>query len=221
MDADTSQPNELNADSLIRDGAIDFPVVGIGASAGGLQALQHFFTQMPTDTGMAFVAILHLSPSYESNMASLLQKTTTMRVTQVNEATTILPNNVYVIPPTHQLVMVDSTVRLDVQEEPRGRRAPIDVFFRTLAETQGRRAAAIVLSGSGADGAVGIKRIKEMGGVTLAQDPQEVVHSNPARPPRVATGGNQVGWAICAGQSRSAANQRAELGARLHTRHFL
>lgn len=148
MEADTPQPNELNTDSLMRESAVDFPVVGIGASAGGLQALQQFFSQMPSDSGMAFVVILHLSPVYESNLASLLQKITTMPVSQVTEPTLIMPNHIYVIPPTHQLVMVNGTIRLDAYEEPRVRRAPIDLFFRTLAETQGRRAAAIVLTGS-------------------------------------------------------------------------
>lgn len=173
MGSDAPQQNEQQEEVLPGEGSVPFPIVGIGASAGGLKALQQFFTQMPADTGMAFVVILHLSPEYESNLAGVLQQTTAMPVTQVTEAVRVEPNHVYVIPPTRQLSMSNDTIQLEDLIELPGRRASVDLFFRTLAETQGRRAAAIVLSGTGADGAVGIKRIKERGGVTLAQDPQE------------------------------------------------
>lgn len=150
-----------------------FPLVGIGASAGGLQALQQFFAQMPADSGMAFVVILHLSPIHESSAAAVLQTATAMPVLQVTEAVNVLPDHVYVIPPAQDLSMADGTLRLEQRDGPGERRAPVDLFFRTLASSHGQYAAAIVLSGTGSDGASGIERIKEHGGVTLTQDPVE------------------------------------------------
>ena len=150
-----------------------FPIVGIGASSGGVAALRSLFSHMPPDSGMAFVVILHLPPEFESNLASVLQQVTSMPVTQVLEPTQVLANHVYVIPPSKHLSMADGSVQLTEPEGPRGRRAPIDLFFRTLAETHAQRAAAIVLSGSGADGTIGVQRIKERGGVVLVQDPAE------------------------------------------------
>lgn len=164
-----------------------FPLVGIGASAGGIQALRQFFTHMPSDSGMAFVVILHLSPTYDSNAAALLQSVTSMPVIQVTEIVPVEPNKVYVIPPTHDLSMNDGTIRLNERDGQQQRHAPIDLFFRTLADTHGQAAAAVVLSGSGSDGANGIARIKELGGVTLAQDPQEAEFTGMPRS-AVATG---------------------------------
>src|SRR5262245_13912555 len=164
-----------------------FPLVGIGASAGGLQALQQFFAHMPPESGMAFVVILHLSPTHESSAAAVLQHTTPMPVLQVTEAQPVAPNHVYVIPPTHHLSMADGRIQLEEREGHGKRPAPIDLFFRTLADTHGPNAGAVVLSGSGADGASGIERIKEHGGVTLAQDPQEAEYSDMPRT-AVATG---------------------------------
>jgi two-component system CheB/CheR fusion protein len=164
-----------------------FPLVGVGASAGGLQPLQHFFAHMPPDSGMAFVVILHLSPTHESHAASLLQHVTTMPVVQVTEAVSVAPNHVYVIPPAQDLSMVDGTIQLQEREDARARHAPIDLFFRTLAETHGQFSAAVVLSGSGADGASGIERIKERGGVTLAQATEEAEYPSMPRS-AIATG---------------------------------
>ncbi|HET9220884.1 MAG TPA: CheR family methyltransferase, partial [Roseiflexaceae bacterium] len=189
MDAQASQhnPHPEHVDAVSTQPSTAFPIVGIGASAGGLQAVQQFFAHMPPDTGMAFVVILHLSPTHESHAASLLQPTTEMPVVQVTEAVLVAPNHVYVIPPAQDLSMVDGAIRLQEREEPRARHAPIDLFFRTLAETHGRFAAAVVLSGSGADGASGIERIKERGGVTFVQDPEETEHAGMPRS-AVATG---------------------------------
>jgi two-component system, chemotaxis family, CheB/CheR fusion protein len=175
------------ADDVFTTPPRPFPLVGVGASAGGLQALQQFFAHMPPDSGMAFVVILHLSPTHESNAAALIQHTTKMTVLQVTEAVPVAPNHVYVIPPTSDLSMVDGTIRLEQRDGRRDRRAPIDLFFRTLAETHGQAAAAVVLSGSGADGASGIERIKEHGGVTLAQDPAEAEYADMPRS-AIATG---------------------------------
>ena len=148
-------------------------VVGIGASAGGVKALSEFFDRLPADSGMAFVVILHLSPQHKSNLAEVLQVRTKMPVSQVTEAVRVEANHVYVIPPISHLILTDGWIRLTEPEESRGRRVPIDLFFRSLAEAWESRAIAIVLSGSGADGTLGLRRIKERGGVTLAQDPRE------------------------------------------------
>jgi two-component system CheB/CheR fusion protein len=151
----------------------DLLVVGIGASAGGLTALQSFFRHLPPDSDMAFIVILHLSPEHNSQLAVILQSATSLSVLQVTEAVPLDRNRVYVIPPGRHLTLVDGMIQSIEPEEPRGRRAPIDVLFRSLAETHGPRAAAVVLSGTGADGTVGVKSIKEHGGLVLVQDPDE------------------------------------------------
>lgn len=150
-----------------------FPVVGIGASAGGLEALRGFFESMPADSGAAFVVVMHLSPEHHSHLAEILQLHTQMAVTQVTERVEIEPDHVYVIPPNRNLSSIDTHLRLSELEESRLARAPIDHFFRTLAGTHKSKAAGIVLSGSGSDGAVGLKAIKEAGGLILVQEPME------------------------------------------------
>jgi len=156
-------------------------IVGIGASAGGLRAVQQFFEHMRSDSGLAFVVILHLSPEHESNLAALLQQHTAMPVTQVTESTPVEGNHVYVIPPASHLELSDGTLRLSVPEIRHGQHVAIDLFFRTLAETHGSSAAAVVLSGTGADGASGLKRVKELGGVTFAQEPQDAEYDSMPR----------------------------------------
>ena len=147
-------------------------VVGIGASAGGLKALQQFVESVPVDSGMAFVVILHLDPERESRMSELLQDRAVIPVTQVSGATTVAANHIYMIPPGHDLAMQGMTIDL----RPRGERAehaPVDLFFRTLAEACGADAAGVILSGTGADGTAGIRYIREAGGITVAQSPDE------------------------------------------------
>ncbi|NJM05954.1 hypothetical protein HC891_06760 [Candidatus Gracilibacteria bacterium] len=153
-----------------------FPVVGLGASAGGLAALQQFFAAMPLNSQMAFVVILHLSPDYESHAAAILQRATAIAVQQVTEPVRVAPNTIYIIPPDRHLRMQDGMLVLTEAERPYGSRVAIDFFFRTLAESYTTYAACIVLSGAGADGSVGITRVKETGGVTFAQDPQEAAY---------------------------------------------
>ena len=155
---------------------LDFPVVGIGASAGGLPALLSLFENMPVSHGMAFVVILHLSPRHPSAADAILQRATRMPVVQVTSRVTIEPGHVYVIAPNQQMSMMDGLLLVDELERPRGRHVAIDMFFRTLAETHRERAVAIVLSGTGADGAVGLARVKEQGGVTLVQSPEDAEH---------------------------------------------
>jgi len=155
---------------------LNFPVVGIGASAGGLPALLRLFSAMPAEHGMAFVVILHLSPEHESAAGAILQRVTPMPVHQVSERLPIEPGHVYVIAPNLQLSMDDGHLAVTALERSPGRHTAIDLFFRTLAEAHERCAIAIVLSGTGSDGAVGLGRVKELGGVTLAQEPADCDH---------------------------------------------
>lgn len=156
-------------------------VVGIGASAGGIKALKTFFSAMPDDNGMAFVVILHLSREHESHLAEILQSETTMKVTQVQETLTVEPNTVYVIPPGKHLKMVDGAIKLVEPEQKLGRRVPIDLLFRTLGDAHGNNAVCIVLSGTGSDGTLGLKRIKESGGIAIVQDPAEAEYDEMPR----------------------------------------
>jgi two-component system CheB/CheR fusion protein len=155
---------------------IDFPVVGIGASAGGLHALVRFFENMPAKNGMAFVVVLHLSPKHPSSADVVLQRATSMPVIQVVHPVSIERGNIYVIAPNQQLAMVDGSLAVSDLERPRGTHTAIDIFFRTLAEVHRERAVAVVLSGTGSDGAVGLTRIKEEGGVTIVQMPGDAEH---------------------------------------------
>jgi two-component system, chemotaxis family, CheB/CheR fusion protein len=148
-------------------------VVGIGASAGGLRALQSFFKELPVESGMSFVVVVHLDPKAKSALTELLQPKTSMPVTQVVRAVKVEPNHVYIIPPDKDLSMADSTLRLSPRTELRRNQAPIDFFLRSLAETHERSAIGILLSGSGSDGVQGLKWIKEHGGMTLVQSPED------------------------------------------------
>jgi two-component system, chemotaxis family, CheB/CheR fusion protein len=161
--------------------ALRFPVVGLGASAGGVTALLRFFEAMPPDSGMAFVVILHLSPTHESNATAILQGVTRMKVQQVEQQTPIEPNRVYVVLPNSQLWMSGSHIGVNMLEGQVGHHASIDLFFRTLADVHKQRAFGIVLSGTGADGAVGLARIKQQGGITLAQAPQDAEYDGMPR----------------------------------------
>jgi two-component system CheB/CheR fusion protein len=155
-----------------------FMVVGLGASAGGIRALKEFFENVPEGSGMAYVVILHLSPDHDSQLAEVLQQSARMPVTQVNESVRIEPDHVYVISPNRSLSMQDGTLVLSEMTSVEERRAPVDIFFRTLADSHGARAAVVVLSGTGANGSMGLKRVKEYGGVTVAQDPKEAEHAD-------------------------------------------
>jgi hypothetical protein len=148
---------------------------------------------MPADSGMVFVVILHLSPEHESVLPALLQRHTPMRVVQTEDGTEVEANCVYVIPPGKHLTSVDGHLQLTDLEPEKGKRVAVDLFFRSLADTHGSHAAAIVLSGADGDGTLGIKRIKERGGLTIAQDPDEAEH--PSMPQSsIATG--MVDWVL-------------------------
>jgi len=149
----------------------NFPVVGIGASAGGLEALEQFFGNVPKNCGMAFVVIQHLDPNYVGIMPELLQRSTSMRVTQVTDHLQIQPNHVYVIPPNKSMSVLNGYLYLFEPLEIRGLRLPIDFFFRSLAEDQLGKSIGVILSGMGSDGSMGLKAIKEKKGIVLVQDP--------------------------------------------------
>ncbi|MEX2541756.1 MAG: chemotaxis protein CheB, partial [Trueperaceae bacterium] len=155
-----------------------FPIVGIGASAGGLKAAEAFLDAMPGNSGMAFVMVQHLDPDHESVLADLLQNHTTMKVSQVAEDSPVQPDHVYVIPPKRSLAIRDGVLVLAELDQPRGRPAVIDQFFRSLADDRRHDAIGIVLSGSGTEGAKGLAAIKERGGITMAQDETEAEYSS-------------------------------------------
>ena len=148
------------------------PICGIGASAGGVKALQALFRDLPDDLGVAYVVILHLAPDQPSAMSEILDSVTGMSVHQVLDTPELKPNCVYVIPPDRELVIEGDNVHARPFTQPRGRRAPIDMLFRSIAEGRGD-GLAIVLTGAGSDGALGVAAIKEAGGVIFVQDPAE------------------------------------------------
>lgn len=150
-----------------------FPIVGIGASAGGLEALKTFFSHVPEDSGIAYVVVMHLSPTSKSHLAELLQPHIKISVQQISDTVKLAKNHVYVIPPNANLDSIDTHVRLSELETRPGERAPIDHFFRTLSQTHDGDAIGIILSGTGSDGTLGIREIKARSGITIAQDPVE------------------------------------------------
>lgn len=166
---------------------LHFPVVGIGASAGGIEALKAFFEALPTRTGAAYVIVLHLSPDHSSVLPEVLANVTSMPVRQVTDAVPIEANHVYLIPPSKVLVMEDSYLRVQPPASNAERRMAIDLFLRSLAEAHRDRAVGIVLSGAGSDGAVGLTRVKELGGIVLAQQPEDAAFSSMPRA-AIATG---------------------------------
>jgi two-component system CheB/CheR fusion protein len=160
------------APSISKAAAAPVMVVGIGASAGGLKALQRFVEAVAADSGMAFVVILHLDPERESRMGELLQDRAGIPVTQVTGPTPVEANHIYIIPPGNDLAMRNRTLELRERGE-RSEHAPVDLFFRTLSEAYGHDAAGVILSGTGADGTAGIRYIRQAGGITVAQSPDE------------------------------------------------
>ena len=157
----------------LRSGSADFFVVGIGASAGGLEAFEQFFSHLPADNGMAFVLVPHLSPDHKSMMVDLLKRYTAMEICEAREGMEVKPNRVYIIPPNRDLAIANNLLLLQAPTEQHGVRHPIDFFFRSLAQDQGDRSICIVLSGTGTEGAIGLRAVKGEGGLVLAQDPKD------------------------------------------------
>ena len=149
-----------------------FPIVAIGASAGGLEAFEAFFKKMPADSGMAFILIQHLDPTHRSMLPELVAKFTSMQVNEITDGIEVIPNCVYVIPPDRDLGILHGALHLLEPPERRGLRHPIDSFFRSLALEQGDKAICIVLSGTGTEGTLGLRDIKAAGGFVIVQKPE-------------------------------------------------
>jgi two-component system CheB/CheR fusion protein len=160
---------------MAREVMAEFPIVGIGSSAGGLEALQTLLRGTPADSGLAFIIAAHLDPTQKSHLAELLSRCTQMPVVQIKNAVKVEPDHVYVIAPDQELTIRKGVVRGNRPTAPRGHRHPVDSFFRSLAEDQGERAIAIILSGTGSNGSLGLRFIKAEGAASCS-------HRTPARP---------------------------------------
>ncbi|WP_376694875.1 chemotaxis protein CheB [Wenzhouxiangella sp. EGI_FJ10305] len=147
-------------------------IVGIGASAGGLAALEQFLAHVPADSGLAYVVVQHLAPNEKTLLSELLQRVTTLAVHEARQGELIKPNGVYVIPPNTEIRVVEDRLRLASPTEPRGLRLPIDVLFSSLASARGENAIAVVLSGMGSDGTLGLQAVRAVGGLTVVQTPE-------------------------------------------------
>src|SRR6185437_4396176 len=150
-----------------------FPVVGLGASAGGLDAFQKFFDALAPGSGMAFILIQHLDPTHQSMMVDLLAGHTPMVVQQAQDGMPLEREHIYIIPPGSSLSIVSGARHLSRPGERHGARMPFDFFLRSLADEVGERAICVILSGTGADGSLGLKAIKEKGGLVITQQPEE------------------------------------------------
>ena len=167
----TPPPHAIRPKAKPPEVSTAFPIVGLGASAGGLEALEQFLKAVPPASGLAFVIVQHLDPVHECIMPELLQRVTPMKVIQVTDRTKVLPNCVYVIPPNRDMSILHGVLHLLEPTAPRGLRLPIDFFFRSLAADQRERSVGVILSGMGSDGTLGLKAIKEQAGVVLVQAP--------------------------------------------------
>jgi two-component system CheB/CheR fusion protein len=179
IDPEENETPEDSSDSSQQESASDehkqkkpLYIVGMGGSAGGLEAFEDFFKSTPSDTGIAFVLVPHLDPTHKGFMPELIQRTTSMEVFEAKDAMEVEPDHVYIIPPNKDLTIMHGILHLLEPTQPRGQRMPIDFFFRHLALDQGEKSIAIILSGMGTDGTLGIRTIKEKLGTVMVQDPQ-------------------------------------------------
>ena len=175
----TTLPGQVKKTLAKQSNERTFPIAGIGASAGGLEAFEKFFANMPADTesGMAFVLVQHLDPTHKSILGELVRQYTQMKVYQVEDGMEVKPNCAYIIPPNADMAYLHGKLHLIEPVAPRGLRLPIDYFFRSLAQDQGDRAICIVLSGTGTDGTLGLKAVKEAGGMAMAQDTESAKYN--------------------------------------------
>ena len=149
----------------------EIPIVGIGASAGGLDAFEQFFRDAPMNSGMAFVLVQHLDPAHVSMLTEILQRVTAIPVDEVTDQMAVQANHVYVIPPNRDMTILKGVLQLRLPEQPRGQRMPIDDFLISLAADQGRQAIGVILSGTGTDGTLGLQAIRAAGGIAMVQEP--------------------------------------------------
>ena len=168
----TAQENDNSPDKELIKSENNFPVVGIGASAGGLDAFKKLLTSIPEDSGMAYVLVQHLHPGHESFLAEILQKVTKIPVKEIADNVTVLPNHIYIIPSNKMLIANDGKLELSPRPDKTKNKLnlPIDLFFTSLAEIHQSHAIGVVLSGTASDGTLGLKAIKDNGGITIAQD---------------------------------------------------
>ena len=159
---------------------VDFPIVGIGASSGGLAAFGDFFSALPADVspGVAFVLVQHLSPDHDSNLVELLRRHTSLPVSEVTDGVVVEINSVYIIPPDKDMALWEGRLKLIEPEAPRGQRLPVDFLLRSLAREMGERAIAVILSGNGSDGTMGACLVKSLGGLVIAQRPDSTKYSS-------------------------------------------
>lgn len=153
-------------------------IVGMGGSAGALEAFEQFFAHMPVDSGFGFVLVTHLDPTHKGMMPDILGRSTLMSVVQAEEGMPVLPNRLHIIPPNKDMSILNGVLHLHEPTAPRGARAPIDLFLRHLAEDQKERAIAVILSGMGSDGTLGVKAIKEHLGLILVQEGQSAKYDS-------------------------------------------
>jgi two-component system, chemotaxis family, CheB/CheR fusion protein len=166
-----------------------FPIIGIGASAGGLAAFESFFSALPNDinSNMAFVLVQHLAPDHKSILSELIRRYTRMQVFEVEDGMKVQPNCTYIIPPNRDMALMNGTLQLIEPNVPRGFRLPIDFFFRSLAQDQREKAICIILSGTGSDGTLGVRAIKGEGGMVMVQNPASTEYDGMPRS-AIATG---------------------------------
>jgi two-component system, chemotaxis family, CheB/CheR fusion protein len=181
--------NPRDTESFPTGDAEEFPIIGIGASAGGLAAFEAFFSTMPPDSdpGIALVLVQHLARDHKSILSELIGRYTRMKVLEVEDGMVVEPNHAYIIPPNRDMELIDGTLRLTEPSLARGVRLPIDYFFRSLAQDRHDRAICIVLSGTGSDGALGVRAVKGEGGMVMAQTPETTEYDGMPRS-AIATG---------------------------------
>ncbi len=167
-----SSPTEESEHAPDNTLGTSLPIVGIGASAGGLEAFEIFFRLIPADSGIAFILVPHLDPDHESMLADILGRVTKMPVIEAQDQMEIMPDHVYIIPPNREMAIFHRQIQLKIPESSHGQQMKIDLFFRSLAEEQGEKAIAIVLSGTGTDGTLGLRAIQGSGGISFVQDPK-------------------------------------------------
>lgn len=186
MDTDPEENQDLQkpSDASQKEGASaedeqkePLYIVGMGGSAGGLEAFEEFFKNVPPDTGLAFVLVPHLDPTHKGLMPELLQRVTSLKVLQVEDGMKVEPDHIYIIPPNNDMSIMHGTLQLLEPSKPRGMRMPIDFFFRHLASDQKEKAIAVILSGMGTDGTLGLKAVKEKLGTVMVQDPQSAKYN--------------------------------------------
>ncbi|MCI0733718.1 MAG: chemotaxis protein CheB [Methylococcaceae bacterium] len=183
-----------------------FPIVGIGASAGGLEAFTQFLARLPAETGMAFVLVQHLDPRHESRLTDLLARGTRMPVVEASQGLLVEPDQVYIIPPNTSMAIAEGLLHITPREESPGPHLPVDHFLRSLARAQQAQAIGVVLSGTGSDGTLGLIEIKSVGGITFAQEPGSARHGGM---PQSAIGNGAVDFVL---PPEGIARRLAEIG---------